>query len=125
MMKPLCVLHDTKMIMFVLPVSNTLLKNSSIIYLKPYLESNFQCASRWQYQYGNVEDELYTVQHFDPKIDYGQVHVRNKFFIMRQVKRGDVHGQAHSHGKSRVIPQDTCAWAFTLHVSCMQLPDSP
>ena len=41
---------------------------------------------------GNVEDELYTVQYFDAKMSDGQVHVCNKFFTVRQVKRGDAHG---------------------------------
>lgn len=41
---------------------------------------------------GNVEDELFAVQYFDPKMDDGQVHVWNKFFTVRQVKKGDAHG---------------------------------
>ena len=38
---------------------------------------------------GNVEDELFTVQYFDPKKDDGKVHVRNKFFCVRQPRKGD------------------------------------
>ena len=41
---------------------------------------------------GNVEDELYTVQYFNPKTEDGQVHVCNNFFTVRQVKRGDARG---------------------------------
>ena len=41
---------------------------------------------------GNAEDELYTVQFFEPKSNDGQVHVHNKFFTVRQVKRDDACG---------------------------------
>ena len=40
----------------------------------------------------DVEDELYTVQYFNPKTEDGQVHVCNNFFTVRQVKRGDACG---------------------------------
>ena len=33
---------------------------------------------------GNAEDELYTVQFFEPKSNDGQVHVHNKFFTQVQ-----------------------------------------
>ena len=38
---------------------------------------------------GTIEDELFTIQYFDPKSDDGSVHVRNKFLTVRQLKRGD------------------------------------
>ena len=41
---------------------------------------------------GNIDDELYIVQYFDPKMDGAQVHVCNKFFTVRQVQQGDAHG---------------------------------
>ena len=41
---------------------------------------------------GNVDDELFTVQYFDSKIDDGTVHVRNQFLTVRQLKHGDSKG---------------------------------
>jgi len=35
-----------------------------------------------------IEQELYTVQCFDPKTDDGVVHVRNQYLCVRQLQRG-------------------------------------
>ena len=41
---------------------------------------------------GNVEDELFALLYFNPKMDDCQVHVQNRFLTVRQVKRADSHG---------------------------------
>ena len=40
----------------------------------------------------NIEEELFLILYFDPQSSDGMVHIRNKFFAVRQLSRGTGQG---------------------------------
>jgi hypothetical protein len=60
---------------------------------------------------GNIENELFLVLYFDPHSEDGVVHVRNKFFTVRQPKRANALGlfECFIRGIEHVLGA-TCNW---------------